>query len=87
MTSMSSGSGAYSTLDQSGGAAVEQPVAAPADARVVDLGLAVAGIGGAERLVRLLGVRVGGVLGEDREDQLARRVEARLPDLLAVDRR
>ena len=63
-----------------------QAVAAPADAGVVDLGVAAGRVGVAERLERLLGVRVGGVLGEDREDQLARGVEPRLPDLLAVRR-
>ena len=33
----------------------------------------------AERFERAFGVRVGAVLGQDREDQLARRVEAALP--------
>ena len=50
----------------------------------MDLGIATGRVRVAERLVRLLGVRVRGVLGEDREDQLAGRVEPRLPHLLAV---
>ena len=42
-------------------------------------------IGRPERHERLLGVDVGAVLGEDREDQLGRRVEPAAPDLRAVE--
>ena len=55
-----------------------QAVAAPADARACGPpGSRSLGYARPQRLERLLGVDVGGVLGEDREDQLARRVEAR----------
>ena len=84
IVSTSSGSGAASIAAQSGADAVGQPDAAPAGARVVGLDLAVARVARAQRLERDLGVRVGAVLGEDRQDQLARRVEPSLPGRPAV---
>ena len=65
--------------------AVRQAAAAPALARVVMLRRKPRRVERAEPLERDLGVRVGGVLGEDREDQLARRVEAAVPLRVAVD--
>ena len=63
---------------------VGQPNAAPAGARVVRLDLAAARVARAKRLERHLGAGVGAVLGEDREDQLAGRVEPALPRRVPV---
>ena len=84
MTSISWGSGAFSTAVQSGGGAVDRPSPPQPMPGPVLLGRPVAGVRAPQRLVRLLGVHVRGVLGEDREDQLARGVQAGLPPLLAV---
>ena len=85
IVSTSSGSGANSTAAQSGATPVGQADAAPAGARVVRLDLAAARVARAEGLERHLGVRVGAVLGEDRQDQLAGRVEPALPGRPAVE--
>src|SRR4029077_13076488 len=61
-----------------------QPRAAPAGTWFVDLVRKTRGIRRPERDERLLGVDVGAVLGEDREDELRRRIEAAAPDLRAV---
>ena len=85
MTSISSSIGANSTARPVRRRAVLQAAAAPALARVVMLRRETRRVGRAERLERDLGVHVRGVLGEDREDQLARRVEAADPLWVAVD--
>ena len=64
----------------SGGASVPS---APIDA--VDGHRPIGRIGGAERLEGALGVQVGRVLGEDREHELAHRVEARVAPRPAVE--
>ena len=61
-----------------------QALAAPPDAVLVLLGRLVGWVGDAQRLVRLLGVHVRGVLGEDREDQLTGGIQAGLPGLRPV---
>ena len=80
-TSISSGSGANSTARpvrrRPRPAARRRP--SPAPGLWASTGSR-ARVGPPERLERDLGVRVGAVLGQDREDQLARRVEAALPD-------
>src|SRR6185503_11444950 len=63
---------------------VGQPDAAPARSGVVLLDRQARGIRLAQLLERVLGVHVGAVLGEDREDQLRRRVPAALPGVVAV---
>src|SRR6185503_16062326 len=64
---------------------IGEAVPAPADTRLVVLRGEAGRIGGPERDKRLLGIHVGRALGEDRQDQLRRRVEAALPDLRAVE--
>ena len=64
--------------------AVRQPISAPAGAGVVGTDRVPGRVRLTQRLEGDLGVRVGAVLGEDREDQLTRRVQAALPDGMAV---
>src|SRR4051794_25398296 len=66
---------------------VGQSLAAPAGARVVRLDLADARVARPQSLERRLCTRVGAVLGQDRQDQLACRVEAALPGRAPVQRR
>ncbi len=89
MTSVSSASGAASTADQSGGGRSGRPrPPQPGSARGSAGGAGVdrrsRRVGGAQRLERDLGVDVGAVGGQDRQHQLADRIEAGLPDRPAV---
>ena len=85
MTSTSSGSGANSTAAQSGGDPSGSPTPPQPMPGLWTSGRQPGRIGLAQALEGDLGVRVGAVLGEDRQDQLAGRVEAALPGLAPVD--